>query len=299
MSMEVLVKPLWEVLSDGIDAVEAVYMLDGVRAGVGRIWSHDYYIAKNENNLDAFCRKAVASHGMGFFWSEPLKAAMAKCFLEPKAKTSVTLPPTFLISLRRSTDRTGPCLERLAKHGVKPKLFWGFDGKQLAIDCKHAFLDDHPPAYWEENPPFFVGSGIYALAMGHFAIIKYALMEGYDEVLILEDDVVLCDDFMARYAAVRAKMPAGWGTMHLGWGNVDVGQVRALNDLVAIGLPLQTECVLYSRKAMELIDTKAQLRAAYDVFLYRRIFPEVPSLIAWPEKLARQLSAEGMIASTL
>lgn len=209
------------------------------------------------------------------------------------------LPPAFVISLRRTPERTARVTAHLRDRGVPFRLFSAFDGKQLAIDCKHAYLDDWPAAHWEENPPWFVGSGIYALVMSSLACIKFAIMEGYDEVLIMEDDVVLCEDFVERYRAVRANMPAGWGTIHLGWGNVDVGRVRPLNDLVAIGYPLQTECVVYSRKAMEIIDARAQLRAPWDVFLYRKIFPEVPSLIAWPEPLAYQLSARGEIPTTL
>jgi len=53
--------------------------------------------------------------------------------------------------------------------------------------------------------------GEFGCAMSHYTIIKTALLEGYDEVLIFEDDVLLIRNFNEHFAKAYNDLPQGWG----------------------------------------------------------------------------------------
>lgn len=60
----------------------------------------------------------------------------------------------------------------------------------------------------------------------YIEIIKDAKSKGYENILILEDDVVLCHDFLRRMASFVEAIPSGWkvvnlGSSQYGWGKID------------------------------------------------------------------------------
>jgi GR25 family glycosyltransferase involved in LPS biosynthesis len=50
----------------------------------------------------------------------------------------------------------------------------------------------------------------------HCAVIKDALEKEYEQILIFEDDVVLCDDFNERLVFCTKHLPADWCSLYLG-----------------------------------------------------------------------------------
>lgn len=50
----------------------------------------------------------------------------------------------------------------------------------------------------------------------HCAVIKDAMAKGYKQIMVLEDDVVFCDDFHERLAYCTKKLPDNWDTLYLG-----------------------------------------------------------------------------------
>jgi GR25 family glycosyltransferase involved in LPS biosynthesis len=210
----------------------------------------------------------------------------------------MTLPPTYVISLTRSTDRRERVKAHLDAAGVPFKFFNGFDGAQIGIKSAYAYMRDHPPEYWWTHPPFYVGPGIDGLMVTYLALMKMGLMMDLREFLILEDDVVLCDDFVEKYHKARATLPDDYGTWHLGW-DTDARKGAMVSPYLSFGRPLQTHAVLYSRRAMSIVDRRGIMGRPWDVFLFDEVFPDFPSLISWPVQLATQLSATGQCPSTL
>ena len=54
-----------------------------------------------------------------------------------------------------------------------------------------------------------------AIIMSHLSAIKYAQMMGLDEVIILEDDVVLCNDWNERLEILKTAIPSDWEHIYL------------------------------------------------------------------------------------
>lgn len=64
------------------------------------------------------------------------------------------------------------------------------------------------------DPANRMTEGEKSLALKHAWIIQDMHKHGYSSVLVLEDDAVLCPDFVQRYNAYMAQMPSDWD---IGW----------------------------------------------------------------------------------
>ncbi len=54
-----------------------------------------------------------------------------------------------------------------------------------------------------------------AIIMGHIGILQYANANNLENVIILEDDVILCSDFMERIEGILKKVPETWDYIYL------------------------------------------------------------------------------------
>ena len=64
------------------------------------------------------------------------------------------------------------------------------------------------------NPYNRMTPGEKSLALKHAWIVKDMYNQKYDSVLVLEDDAMLCDDFIAHFNSYKAQLPEDWD---IGW----------------------------------------------------------------------------------
>ncbi len=213
------------------------------------------------------------------------------------------LPPMIVLNMDRSKDRCSRVVSHLIGCGMPFKIFSAFDGKALGLKSENPYLRDHndwaPPYGDGERPAFFAGAGIHGLMITYLAVVKMALFMGWEELIILEDDVVLCEGFKEKFAQFHSELPEDWLYAHLGSAERYCNNMLQISPSVAIGFACCTEAMLYRRSALELINARAKLYAPYDVFLLDDIAAGRRMPIAHPFKLARQLSADGEIETTL
>lgn len=209
------------------------------------------------------------------------------------------LPTTFVITLPFATpSRTERCRSHLESMQVRYKLFRGFDGKQLKVTTTQPMeVGD-------------VGAASHGLSLSWYALVKFGLMMDLPEMLVFEDDVVLCDGFHEKFRQFRAELPADYLFGYLGYtnplpdefeGHLASGAFKQVSPNLVRGQPLGTHAVLLSREAMELIDAAAVLWTNIDCFFFWKIMIANPvrTYIAHPHQLARQLSADGVIPTML
>jgi glycosyl transferase, family 25 len=109
-------------------------------------------------------------------------------------------PYRVCINLDRRPERWRRMRRRLSRHGLAPvERFPAVDGAGLT-----------PPAGWEDP------AGAYGCLLSHVAAVREAERRGAPSVLIFEDDAAFSPDFMARFAACAAELPADWAMLHLG-----------------------------------------------------------------------------------
>ena len=217
----------------------------------------------------------------------------------------MSLPRIIVISLDRSEDRRKVLIPHLCNQDLEFSIFPAIDGAAVGLRAANPYLRDHggPSAqYWKENPPFFCGPGVNGLMMTYIALAKCCLMLDLPEVIILEDDVVLCPNFRVEFMKFRQELALQnpfFLYAHLGSAERYCSSMLQTSERVAIGNACCTEAMLYSRKGLQLISERGILWGPFDAFLIDHIAGGQRVPIAHPFKLARQRSADGEIGTTL
>lgn len=111
-----------------------------------------------------------------------------------------------VISLNIATERRKTLAPHLAAHGIVPQWFPAIDGRTK-------------PAWWRHS------GGAWGCLRSHEAVIKAALRDGAQSLLVMEDDARLCFDFSSQLAALLRNAPHDWQALWLG-GTLKPGRSR-------------------------------------------------------------------------
>jgi|ERR1035437_7707488 hypothetical protein len=140
------------------------------------------------------------------------------------------------------------------------------------------------------------------LTYSNLAILKMAKMSGWEELIILEDDVVLDPQFIEKFKKMRETLRMGWNTVHLGYGNMwESAPKSPYNDLLVYASPVNTHAMYYSKLGIEHILESIELTTTernWDRLLIE-FFKHYPGLAIYPHenRIARQLTEEGVLKS--
>ncbi|MDJ1500467.1 glycosyltransferase family 25 protein [Xanthocytophaga agilis] len=109
----------------------------------------------------------------------------------------------YVINLKRRPDRWEHAGKQLADAGIECKQYEAVDGQQLQL--KHPFMT----------------AGMVGCWMTHRDIFKEAVENGYESILIFEDDLKLIDGFNLMLSLSLSKLPADWEFVYLGYTHYD------------------------------------------------------------------------------
>lgn len=98
----------------------------------------------------------------------------------------------FIINLPRRIDRKNDMIQKLKKANITQYQFINaFDGQDPKILSKFNKLKQ------QKNFPF-VTAGHFACLLSHINVIKLAIKNNYDNIMILEDDIIFKDNFISE-----------------------------------------------------------------------------------------------------
>lgn len=116
-----------------------------------------------------------------------------------------------VINLDRAIERKKRLLESFKRVGISDDdvLFLSaFDGN---------ILDDFfDRSFFGKSMGRTFAKGELCCTLSHISAIKMAKSLNYESVLILEDDIELCDDFIQKMNDLENHLPSKWGQIYIG-----------------------------------------------------------------------------------
>lgn len=127
----------------------------------------------------------------------------------------------FCLTLRQFPERTAAALAEFKKCRIAVEMFNGISGHEYGLKSARVEPID--------GKPYDMPGGYVAMNVSHYMLWETLMHLGGDEFLIFEDDVVLPEDFQARFAKHRAALPDDWQIAFMGWDSD--GLRTTFNDL--------------------------------------------------------------------
>jgi glycosyl transferase, family 25 len=136
--------------------------------------------------------------------------------VKPYDLLNETFEQIFVITLRRAVDRQARIRERL--QGLRYEFFWGTDKADLdvpALERDRVF--DGQRARKLDRLGRAMTPGEIGAAMSHRAIYEATVRNGWERVLVFEDDVAPRTADLPQLEAALAELPASWELVYLGY----------------------------------------------------------------------------------
>jgi GR25 family glycosyltransferase involved in LPS biosynthesis len=174
-----------------------------------------------------------------------------------------------VLNLKRSEDRKKILEEQFKKLGLDNYTFFpAFDGKD---NINMSF-----------SVPILKGSGMgrklerseIAVIMSHLGALKHAQIMGYDNIVILEDDVVLCEDWIKRFDQLMKICPENCEYIYLS-GHSDYIKIPMYDKPTLIEAPQMIGAFSYWTNKIgieKLIKYCGEFITTYDDMIMHKIF---------------------------
>ena len=132
-----------------------------------------------------------------------------------------------VLSIDRLSDRWTSLDERMKKIGMEYTLFRGYDAKAITNPSFSKMTKRVHPAYknfFKDRPDYRpkMKIGHMCCTMGHLALFKLIQTMGWENTLVMEDDVIFCQDFNERMKFLD-DVPEDADMIYLGLGNKKAG----------------------------------------------------------------------------
>jgi GR25 family glycosyltransferase involved in LPS biosynthesis len=117
-----------------------------------------------------------------------------------------------VISLKRAAERRNAIKAQLDKLGLDAFIMDAIDAKDLNESELNKSI--YNPNGWRDGEKFKPGE--IGCLLSHIKAINIAKDNNWDDVVILEDDVILSNDFIKGVNFCKKILPANWGHVYLG-----------------------------------------------------------------------------------
>lgn len=191
------------------------------------------------------------------------------------------LPKIFCLTLKDTPLRRKYAEEHFKKHNLDVEFFEGINGATFGLRTTIPYKDDNP-----SGPDYFIKQGRIGCLLSHLMLWKTLLHNSYDEILILEDDVQLPDNFVEKLLELKSKLPDDWQYVFAGHCCLvpPEYQTKIAEGIVVTEVPpMCTHAYMIKKTSLPtLIDTNSQAWAAVDIQIQKKTLKQLKYYIFEP-----------------
>ncbi len=177
---------------------------------------------------------------------------------------------TICLTLYEWPDRTARCAAHLAERGIV-NVEWvsGINAAVAGLDTANCYEVDNPGSGFRIGPKL---TGVY---LGHYLVWSICNALPDSHFLILEDDVILHPDFVARMEQAMKDVPADFDFLFLGsCCAAGKRQRHVQGEIFDVRYPLCNHAMVIAKKAMPvLLATQRKCYGPVDCVLAFHTFP--------------------------
>jgi len=151
---------------------------------------HDGLLINCEINIDTFLEIVIYPLGLMTrinIWDLNV--------IDHKIKNDILWDKVYIINLKRREDRKIIMIEKLAEEKIDNyEIIEAYDGKDIEIIKKFNLIKKYSK---------IINSGHYACLLSHIKVIKKAKKNNYNNIMILEDDVIFNNNFLEEIKKIK------------------------------------------------------------------------------------------------
>lgn len=198
------------------------------------------------------------------------------------------IPRIFCVTLKDSIIRKNYIKEHFEKNNIKFDFFEGIDGKKFGLATNIMFSENDPSV-----PNKYIQSGRIGCLLSHYMLWKTLSYLPDEEFLIIEDDIILQNDFINKFSLYKSQLPTDWQYVFVGYCCLpNIKNITKINNNIIKSnpSPLCTHAYMIKKSAIEiLLETNHQAWAAIDIQIQQKSLPLLNNYIFFPP-LIDQLS---------
>jgi GR25 family glycosyltransferase involved in LPS biosynthesis len=218
--------------------------------------------------------------------------------------------PCYVINLPFDQKRKEVVTQEMAKHGIDPVFIEGVVGKNLTF---RDYVENTTIIY-----SLFGVPGVVGCAMSHLKVWKQALEEGYEQIMVCEDDVVFAEDFKDKLNSVLTEIPADNDLVYVGClhsekdkptntvltilqflirGVGRTSQIPVSEHVYVPQIAFGTHCYIASRKGLEKLVQAFDKNIKYHVDFHLQTLPDLVKYALHPKLAFQESAAQSTISS--
>lgn len=189
--------------------------------------------------------------------------------------------PTYVIGCDELPERKQSALNQLQENNIQFQYWRGLYGKSSGISTTI------PNSYWPDGRPYYGRPSNLSLCLNHLFLYQHCLLNNHDQVVILEDDFQLTNDWKERMTNMIQVLPADYDMVYLGW--IHEGHNRKLKHFADCLHNQIDDCIfgthalLISKNGLKILaDNTRILQKPIDIQIYESSIPKMKYYLCLP-----------------
>ena len=200
----------------------------------------------------------------------------------------IPLPKIFCLTLKDTPKRREYAEYHFKQHGLDVSFFEGINGKKFGLKTTIPYKDDNP-----DGDDYFIKQGRIGCLLSHYMLWQTLWHLHHEEILILEDDAFLCENFHERFLEFKKQLPDDWQYVFVGHCCLppEDYQLKVTNNIITTThAPMCTHAYMIKKSSIPvLLDTNHQAWAAVDIQIQKKTLKILKHYVFMPP-LVEQVS---------